>query len=1293
MSSRFIHLHLHTEFSLADSTIRVPEKPDEGFPAKAKRPNLVSAAVQLQLPALAVTDRNNLFALVKYYKACEAVGIKPIAGADVSIVEEDGTPWSITLLCRDHSGYLTLSRLLTRAWLEGHRSDGVAIDPAWLREDTTGLFGLIGRNSQAGRLAGGGRHELAEQHLAGWQRAFGENLHLELTRTGREGEDAFNAFALHAAAARGLPVVASNDVRFLEASGFDAHEARVCISSGRVLDDPKRPREYSPEQFLKSAAQMSALFADVPDAIDNTWALAQRCNLELKLGTYFLPAYPVPADQTLDSWIRSQARHGLEARLEKNPLAPGKTRQDYLDRLEFELDTIIKMGFPGYFLIVADFIQWGKQQGIPIGPGRGSGAGSLVAWALQITDLDPLPYNLLFERFLNPERVSMPDFDIDFCMDRRDEVIDYVARKYGRDRVSQIITYGTMAAKAVVRDVGRVLGFPYGFVDGVAKLIPNVLGITLKDALGEGKDESMHSSELIQRYREQDDVRDLIELARQLEDLTRNAGKHAGGVVIAPSPLSDFCPLFAEHDQGTRGRNPVTQFDKDDVEAVGLVKFDFLGLRTLTIIDWAVKAVNGRDPGRGTRDPEAPSGGNPAAVPTANTWRDGRDPGPGTRDPEDPSGGNPAPVPTANTWRNGRDSGLGTRDPEKPSGGNRAPTPTQNTLQVATAAAFAECHDLAIASPGSRVPSPESRPLLDISAIPLDDQATYRDIFAAGNTGAVFQFESAGMRRLLKDARPDRFEDLIALVSLYRPGPMDLIPDFNARKHGQQQIIYPDPRTEAILKDTYGIMVYQEQVMQMAQIVGGYSLGGADLLRRAMGKKVPAEMAKHREIFRTGAAAGGVSAAKADEIFDLMEKFAGYGFNKSHAAAYALVSYQTAWLKRHYPAEFLAATLSSDMDNTDKVVGFLGEARVMELEILPPKVNHSDYMFVATDARTVRYGLGAIKGVGQGACEAIVAERARGGAFTDLLDFCKRVGSARLNRRTLEAMINAGALDELGRNRASLMLQLPEVIKVTEQLARERASGQNSLFGGGDSGPALEVELPEVDEWPLAHKLNGERETLGHYLSGHPMDPYRDDLKALVGNDLGSLEAIVGAQFSGGEKKGWRPGVTAVLAGKVVAVRQKGDSQSFVTLEDGRGRVECSAFSDAMGDFGHLLTRDRILVVKGELREDEFNGGYALRLRQCWDYAQLVQQAQKLSMRLDLRVPGVLARIESLLAEHRPGSTSLRLDLLLPEGVAGTLEINGSQSVRVDAELVGALRELPGVRAVKMAMGQRPWMH
>ncbi|KAF1716554.1 DNA polymerase III subunit alpha [Pseudoxanthomonas wuyuanensis] len=1189
MSPRFVHLHLHTEFSLADSIIRVPEKPDQADPKKAKQPNLLSRAVELRQPALAVTDRNNLFALVKFYKAAETVGVKPIAGADVSVAEGGDAPWPLTLLCRDNTGYLSLSRLLTRAWMEGHRTDGVAIDPEWLRADHEGLFAIVGRNSYAGRLALGGRHELAEQHLADWQRIFGENLHLELTRTQRDGEEAFNAFALHASASRGLPVIASNDVRFLDPSGFDAHEARVCISSGRVLDDPKRPRDYSAEQYMKSAEQMAELFADVPDAIDNTLALAQRCNIELKLGEYALPAYPVPSNETLDSWIRSQSHAGLEARLDKNPLAPGHTREDYQKRLDFELDTICKMGFPGYFLIVADFIQWGKNHGIPIGPGRGSGAGSLVAWALQITDLDPLPYGLLFERFLNPERVSMPDFDIDFCMDRRDEVIEYVAAKYGRDRVSQIITYGTMAAKAVVRDTGRVLGYPYGLVDGVAKLIPNILGVSLKDAMGEGNSEAA-SQELIERYNSEDDVRDLIDLARQLEDLTRNAGKHAGGVVIAPSPLSDFCPLYAEHDEGGRGKSPVTQFDKDDVEAVGLVKFDFLGLRTLTIIDWAVKAINQRHARAGL-------------------------------------------------------------------------------------------------------------PPVDIAAIPLDDASVYRDVFANGNTGSVFQFESSGMRRALKEAKPDRFEDLIALNALYRPGPMDMIPSFVERKHGREEFEYPDPRTRTMLEETYGIMVYQEQVMQMAQIVGGYSLGGADLLRRAMGKKVPAEMAKHREIFREGAAKGGVDQRKADEIFDLMEKFAGYGFNKSHAAAYSLVAYQTAWLKKHYPAEFMAATLSSDMDKTDKVVGFLDEARGLGLDVLPPDVNHSDFMFVATDARTVRYGLGAVKGVGQGVCEAIVEARRSGGAgpgqaaFADLLDFCKRVDSSKLNKRALEALINAGALDALGRNRASLALQLPEVLKAIDQLSRNRNAGIVDMFGSSGGNDDIHVELQETDEWPLSQKLHGERETLGHYLSGHPMDPYRDDLRSLVGSDLGELDRIWAAQPAG-EKKGWRPEVTTLLAGQVIGVRRKGDSQMFVQLEDGRGRIECSVFSDALAEFGALLTRDRILIVKGGLREDEFNGGFSLRIRQCWDYAALcAQHAQRLSLRLDLREPGLWQRVDSLLASHRPGGTPLRLDLVLPSGgraTAGMLDLNGPQSVRVDAELVDALRALPGVKAVKLNLA-RPW--
>ncbi|RRN56588.1 DNA polymerase III subunit alpha [Pseudoxanthomonas sp. SGNA-20] len=1190
--SGFVHLHVHTEYSLADSIIRVPEKPDQADPAKAKRANLLSRAVELGLPALAVTDLNNLFALIKFYKACEAVGIKPVAGADLMVASAPGeAPWRLTALVRDHGGYLNLSKLLTRAWMEGHRPEGgVAVRPEWVRECGSGLILLAGRESLAGRLALENRHDLAQQQLADWQRDFDGNLCLELTRTRRDGEEAFNSFALHAAAERGIPVVASNDVRFLDRAGFDAHEARVCIASGRVLDDPKRPREYSPEQYLKSPEEMAALFADIPDAISNTVELARRCNLELTLGKYALPAYPVPDDETLDSWIRKQAYEGLEERLAKNPLAPGKTREDYFKRLDFELDTIIKMGFPGYFLIVADFIQWGKNQGIPIGPGRGSGAGSLVAWALKITDLDPLPYNLLFERFLNPERVSMPDFDIDFCMDRRDEVIDYVARKYGRERVSQIITYGTMAAKAVVRDAGRVLGFPYGFVDGVAKLIPNILGISLKDAMGEGKDEEMASPELIQRYQSEEEVRDLIDLARQLEDLTRNAGKHAGGVVIAPAPLYTFCPLFAEHDHDGLGKNPVTQFDKNDVEEVGLVKFDFLGLRTLTIIDWAVKAINRRHERAGI-------------------------------------------------------------------------------------------------------------PPLDIAALPLDDEATYKDIFASGNTGAVFQFESSGMRRLLKDARPDRFEDLIALVSLYRPGPMDLIPDFNARKHGQQEIVYPDPRTEAILKDTYGIMVYQEQVMQMAQIVGGYSLGGADLLRRAMGKKIPAEMAKHREMFREGAAKGGVDEKKADEIFDLMEKFAGYGFNKSHAAAYALVSYQTAWLKRHYPAEFMAATMSSDMDNTDKVVGFLAEARNLGLTILPPTVNDSPYMFEAVSADTIRYGLGAIKGVGRGLCEAIVAEREAGGEYRDLLDFCRRVDSTKLNRRALEAMINAGALDALGRNRATLMLQLPEVLKATDQMAREAAAGQTSLFGmpSADAGPALQLDLPECAEWPLRQKLDGERETLGHYLSGHPFDPYREDVRALVGNDLGDLDKLWAAGTSGAnEKRSWRPEVQVVVAGMVVGLRRKGDSQVFVQLEDGRGRLECGVFAEAAAEMASLLVRDRVLVVQGGLREDEFNGGWSLRLKQAWDFEQLcANHAQRLALRLDLRDPRAWNRVDEVLARHRPGPTPLRLHVQVGgkgQGATGVLDLNGGNSVRVAPPLLDALRGLPVVRAVKVAIG-RPWVN
>ena len=1180
MSAPFVHLHLHSEYSLADSTIRIAE--------------LVKRCVLLGQPAVALADIDNLFAAVKFYKACESAGLKPILGADVHLADGNEATSRMTLLCRDRSGYLTLSRLLTRAWMEGHRTEGVALRPDWLREDNAGLFALVGRGSLAGRLAANGRHELGQAWLADWQSVLGDRLHIELVRTRRDGEDAFNAFALHAAEARGLAVVASNDARFLDAEGYEAHEARVCIASGRVLDDPKRPRDYSPDQFLKSSEEMSALFADVPDAFDNALALATRCNVELKLGQYALPAFPVPAEHTIESWLRNSARDGLAQRLDKVPPGDGRTREEYDARLESELDVIIEMGFPGYFLIVADFINWGKEQGIPVGPGRGSGAGSLVAWALGITDLDPIPYDLLFERFLNPERVSMPDFDIDFCMDRRDEVIDYVARKYGRDRVSQIITYGTMAAKAVVRDAGRVLGHGYGFVDGIAKLIPLTLGIGLEDALGESeasrKNPALASSELIERYRNDDEVRDLLDLARSLEDLTRNAGKHAGGVVIAPSPLSDFCPLFAENDGAGRGRSPVTQFDKDDVEEVGLVKFDFLGLRTLTIIDWAVKAINVR---RAKEGVEA----------------------------------------------------------------------------------------------------------LDIIALPLDDKPTY-ELFARGEGVAVFQFESRGMRELLKRAKPDTFEDIIALAALFRPGPLGsgMDKEWCDRKHGATQVSYPHALLEPVLSPTYGVIVYQEQVMQIAQVLAGYSLGGADLLRRAMGKKKPEEMAKERAKFETGCAERGIPDRVARPIFDLMEKFAEYGFNKSHSAAYALVAYQTAWLKVHNPAEFMAAVLSSDMDNTDKVVGFLDECRAMKLTVLPPDVGASAYMFEATEpdgafdpraGRSIRYGLGAVKGVGHGACDAIVEAR-QAGPFKDLLDFCRRVDSSKLNRRALEALVQAGALDSLGRNRASLMLQLPDVMRATDQMVKERDAGQVSLFGGGDvAAPALRIELREVDEFPLVRLLNGERDTLGHYLSGHPFDPYRDDVRALVGHDLGDLDRIWDARPESA-RSGWRPELDCVIAGQVVALRKKGDAQTFVLIEDGRGRLECAFFAEAAQEFGALLARDRILVLQGGLREDAFSGGFAFKVTRCWDYAQVcARHAQRVSLRLDLRVPGTWQRVENVLAQHRPGATPLRLDLLR-DGAAGMLDLNGSSGVRVDVDLPGALRAQPGVKAVKVAMS-RPW--
>ncbi|MFZ2236606.1 MAG: DNA polymerase III subunit alpha [Dokdonella sp.] len=1156
MSAGFVHLHVHSEYSLVDSTIRIDE--------------LVAACVAAGMPAVALTDQSNLFAAIKFYQAAESAGIKPIIGCDVWITDpsDPDKPTRLTLLCQNLDGYRNLSRLISRAWSDGRRGDHAAVHPDWLLDWNEGLIALAGRESEIGRCLLSGNDELAHASASALLRLFPDRLYLELVRSERSDEETFIAAAIALAGVQEIPVVASNDVRFLERDDFEAHEARVCIRQGRVLADPRRPHDYSPEQSLKSPQAMVDLFIDIPSAVENAIELARRCNLEFKFGIYHLPDFPVPPDQTLASWIAAEAQRGLEARLARWPAARGFSREDYDQRLQREVDVIVQMGFPGYFLIVADFINWAKRNDIPVGPGRGSGAGSLVAYALGITDIDPLRYGLLFERFLNPERVSMPDFDIDFCMDGRDRVIDYVADKYGRDQVSQIITYGTMAAKAVLRDSGRVLGMGYTQVDRIAKTIPlKPLDISLEDALGRSekaqREPDRISADLREAYASDDDVRELVDLALKLEDLTRNAGKHAGGVVIAPSALTDFVPLYCEEG----GAGVVTQFDKDDVETIGLVKFDFLGLRTLTIIDWAVKAINLR------------------------------------------------------RAREGSDA-------------------------------------------------------LDIAALPLDDAKTYK-LFATATTVAVFQFESAGMQRLLKQSKPSRFEDLIALVSLYRPGPMDLIPDYVARKQGKQAIEYPDKRVEPILRETYGIMVYQEQVMQMAQIVGHYTLGSADLLRRAMGKKKADEMARHRDTFRAGAAQDDIDVHTADRIFDQMEKFAGYGFNKSHAAAYALIAYQTGWLKTHYPAEFMAAVLSSDMDNTDKIVNFLDESRALGLKVLPPDVNSSTWRFQALRDGSVRYGMGAIKGVGRGAIDELVAAREQVGVFQGISELCETVAAARVNKRFYEALINCGAMDALGRNRASLALQLPEAMRRAEQQTRDALSGQHDMFGAS-SAAAPPIILAETEEWPIDRLLAAERDSLGIYLSGHPMDRWRDLVSKLVTCPIGDIEKHYKGKRDD-DKRGRYAGQSFTLAGQVLLVRRRGEKGATVLIEDASGRMEISFFNELYEEFGALLSRDAILLFEGGVGADTFTGGWMMRCNRVTTISDAsAQQARVLRLTINGVDSDFSERLRATIEPFRGGATAIRIVLNNQVGQA-EVELGPEWRVRAEPELRQAIEAMDGV--------------
>ncbi len=1178
--SGFVHLHLHTEYSLVDSVVRITD--DRGSASAAPR-GLMEAVARLGMPAVALTDQSNLFAMVKFYRAAQGRGIKPLIGVDLRLLEpgERVEPSRLVLLCQNETGYRNLTRLVTRSYLEGQRKGVPMIEAAWIDGgNSEGLIALSGgREGDVARALLAGRESDARAALERWQSIFDDRYYLELQRTGRDDEEAWIAGALDLAMACGAPVVATNDVRFLVREDFEAHEARVCIHDGTQLADASRQRRYSEQQYLRSPSEMAALFDDLPEAIDNTLEIARRCNVELSLGRSVLPAYPVPVGVSTEEFLRTEARQGLAGRLEllASRRATGSAIPDaenYRRRLDLELDVICEMGFAGYFLIVADFIAWSRRNGIPVGPGRGSGAGSLVAYSLRITDLDPLAYDLLFERFLNPERVSMPDFDIDFCMEGRDRVIDYVAQKYGRDRVSQIITYGTMAAKAVVRDVARVLGHSYGFADSIAKLIPFELGITLADALGK-------EEELRRRYQDEEETREVIDLAMSLEGLSRNAGMHAGGVVIAPSALTDFAPLFCDES----GAHVVTQFDKDDVEAAGLVKFDFLGLRTLTIIDWAIRTIN----------------------------------------------------------------------QDRASRGETA---------------------------------------LDVVSLPLDDPAAF-ELLRRCETTAVFQLESRGMKDLIRRLQPDCFEDIIALVALFRPGPLQsgMVDDFIARKHGRSDaaIDYLHPQLKPVLAPTYGVILYQEQVMQIAQVLAGYTLGGADLLRRAMGKKKPEEMAKQRSVFVDGAVERGVAEATARYIFDLMEKFAGYGFNKSHSAAYALLSYQTAWLKAHYPAAFMAAVLSSDMDKTEKVVTLIDEVARMGLTVEPPDINSSHYAFTVKDERHVRYGLGAIKGVGQSAVEALIGEREANGPFRDLADLCCRIDTTRVNRRVLEALIRSGSLDRIGANRASLMHELPGALALAEQSSKALAAGQVDLFGlaqapvASATPPVNRVET--LPEWSESVRLAGERETLGLYLTGHPITQYERELAVITS---GRIADLAGARPVGGSEGMRFLGKPVTVAGLVLEIRKRGNRTSFI-LDDRSGRLEVSLFEETLQQYRAILVRDAILVIDGSLRFDEFIEDWRLTAKRIVDIDQAREQfARRLIIRWpsDRASPGFVTALEEALKPYRRGSCGVAVDYRGKHARAA-LTLPEEWSVRPTRELIERLSQLVGPDGVELRYAPR----
>ena len=1142
MKKNFIHLHLHSEYSISDSLIRIKD--------------LIKESSDNNHPAVAITDLNNIFSLVKFYKEAIKNGVKPIVGIEIDLINQDSKNGfsRVILLCKNMKGFHNLSNLITDAYVNLGEDNKFYVSKSELADKSDGLIALSGGiNGDLGNAIKLEKEDLIEDVVKYWKKNFPNSFYIEITRTGKDFEEEYLSRALEIAEKYQLPLVATNDVRFIDKESFQAHEVRVCINNGTYLKDEKRKSDFTENQYLKSCEEMEELFSDLPSAIENSFEIAKRCNIQLTLGETAMPVFPLDDGQDENEYFQSIVSQSLNKKLLDKKII---NKEPYLKRIKIELDVIIKMGYSGYFLIVSDFVMWAKNNNIPVGPGRGSGAGSLVAYIMNITDIDPIKYDLLFERFLNPERVSLPDFDIDFCMDKRDSVIDYVATKYGRDKVSQIITYGTMAAKAVVRDVGRVLQYPYPFVDQIAKLIPFEIGITLNKAL--------EDQELKKLYSSDDDVKEIIDMAIKLEGLARNAGTHAGGIVISPKKLINYTPLYKDTSQSSL----LTQLDKDDVEEIGLIKFDFLGLRTLTVIE--------------------------------------------------------------------------------------------NTLKVINKNIENENH-------------------FDLNNIPLDDKLTF-ELLRKQKTNGVFQLESNGLKDIIKRLKPDKFDDLVALVALYRPGPLQsgMVDDFIDRKNGAN-VEYLHPLIEDVLRPTYGVILYQEQVMKIAQVLAGYSLGSADILRRAMGKKKFEEMQQQREIFVNGCIKNSIEKKQSEYIFDLMEKFAGYGFNKSHSVAYALIAYQTAYLKTHYKEPFLAAVLSSDMDNTDKVVKFVKECEYMNITLSPPSINMSNYSFSVTKNNQIIYGLGAIKGVGNAIIEIIIEERDSNGIFTSLDDVLRRCGTNKINKRVIEALIKSGAFDSFEKSRSSLMSAYPESMKMADQNSKNIQHGQIDIFGF--SAEVIENKNISVQEdWSAIKKLSYERDVLGFYLTGHPITEYKNELKNFISNDLQSIKY----NYKGRSSKNSLYKIAGVINNIRIRTTSSKDKLAQINLGDATDNIDVIANNNLLDE---SISRDDIVIIEGTLRLDEYTNRLSFRAKSI-NSIENARTAYATGIKIQVvneeDLSALVSNFENLFSsKDMKGKCLVRIDYMA-SGITQSLVLGENYKIAPTSDIINGLKKLDCVEGLEL---------